>query len=66
MNKYQEIAQILDANAIQDTVDAYVKGRADAECEYTYKVMQRIAEVDADFISIDHLVEVLEDCKEQK
>lgn len=35
MNKYQEIAQMLDANAIQNTVDAYNKGRADAidECK---------------------------------
>lgn len=42
INKYQEIAQMQDANAIQNTVDAYAKGRHDmekelnalGECEY--------------------------------
>lgn len=33
MTKYQDIAQMLDANAIQNIVDAYEKGRADAEEE---------------------------------
>lgn len=42
----------------------YAKGRSDGEAEYTYKVMDRIIEVDADYISIDHLIEVLEDAKE--
>lgn len=29
MTKYQDIAQMLDANAIQNIVDAYEKGKAD-------------------------------------
>lgn len=47
-------------------VDTYRKGKSDGECEYTIRVMQRIIELDETFISKDHLIEILEDCKEKK
>jgi len=52
-------------NLDEDIERAYQQGRADAECEYTSKVFERLREVDADYISIDHLIEVLEWAKEQ-
>ncbi len=50
MSKYQEIAQMLDANAIQNTVDAYNKGRADAEAEHKAMCESCIHKVSADDI----------------
>lgn len=47
-------------------VDTYRKGKSDGECEYTIRVMQRIIELDETFISKEHLIEILEDCKEKK
>lgn len=59
MDKYQEIAQMLDANAIQNTVDAYIKGRADKYAEITSEYMllteEQLQEIKADII--DEFVE---------
>lgn len=49
----------------QDGYEYGVKqGKSDMECEYTSKVFERLREIDDDYISIDHLIEVLEWAKE--
>jgi hypothetical protein len=42
MTKYQDIALMLEANAITNTVDAYEKGRTDAIDEYKTDIINKI------------------------